>query len=152
MVSYQLKDKGDLVNVQKVSEHVNVSKVFNFDDDIWFKIFDILISEDLIKVFFMIGDDITENRMIKIDFNKKSQFGFKYITVYSEIQENLPEKLNDYKYFSAKLEESIRPAPEGDRKCQIMKPPSTAKYFSGFLPKITGMVYIYLQKQTINKH
>ena len=105
-------------------------KILNIDD--------VLFSEDLIKVFFMIGDDISSNGIIEVDLNKKSQFGFIYITLYSEIQKNLPTRLSDYKYFSVQLDESIRPSPEGDRKCNSFETPSSAKYLIGFLPKITG--------------
>ena len=75
-----------------------------------------------------------------IDRNQKSKFEEFYITLFTNVQESIEESLNNISSIkSKKIQlENHRPNANGDEMCRILRRPSSAKHYVGFIPLITG--------------
>ena len=81
---------------------------------------------DVLKIFYMVGTkDVDENfEVLSLDMKKRSQFGFSFLTLYTDVQNDL-EPLHEFSSSSFRLD-LTRPDSGGDAKCKV--------FYTGFLP------------------
>ena len=86
----------------------------------------------------MIGkEDVDESfKVLTLDMNKRSKFGSTFLTLYTDVQTDFTQ-LQQFSSSTHRLDLG-RPDSRGGARCKVFRGTSSAKFYTGFLPVLTG--------------